>query len=92
MSPGWCGGENFIEAVISYRRLGNDANGNGVPDDCDGATCQGDVDQNGALDFADVMEVIGNWGPCGECPQDVDEDARVHDARAATTAIQRVRA
>ena len=34
--------------------------------------CRADVDGSGAVDFADVVEVLTNWGPCPGCPEDVD--------------------
>ncbi len=77
VSPGWCGGANYIEAVVSYRRLGSDANGNGVPDECEDPTCDGDLDGSGALDFADVMMIVVGWGPCDACPEDIDRDGTV---------------
>lgn len=63
---------NFIEVSISYVSRGNDANGNGVPDECEDPSCPGDVNGDGALGFADLMAVIGNWG-CHSCPEDIDQ-------------------
>ena len=42
--------------------------------------CPADVDENGTVGFADLLLILGAWGPCppeGECPADVDEDGTV---------------
>jgi probable HAF family extracellular repeat protein len=39
-----------------------------------GATCEGDVDGNGIVDFTDLLEVLATWGPCAGCPADIDGD------------------
>src|SRR5262249_28205341 len=41
-----------------------DANANGIPDECENlGTCQGDITQNGEVDFDDIVQVITHWGP-----------------------------
>ncbi|MCP3904860.1 MAG: hypothetical protein GY715_14635 [Planctomycetes bacterium] len=39
--------------------------------------CPADLSGNGVVDFADILAVIGAWGPCVGCPQDVDGDDMV---------------
>ncbi|MHC5114061.1 MAG: hypothetical protein ACYTGP_06490 [Planctomycetota bacterium] len=40
--------------------------------------CEGDVNGDGQVNFADVLAVIGSWGPCnGVCPADVDDNGNV---------------
>lgn len=49
-----------------------DANANGIPD-----PCEGDLDQSGVIDGADLERLISAWGPCGEqprCASDFDGD------------------
>lgn len=47
-----------------------DENGNGIPDICD---CAGDVTGDGTVDVEDLVQVILDWGPCGDpCPSDTD--------------------
>ncbi|MHC5114692.1 MAG: dockerin type I domain-containing protein [Planctomycetota bacterium] len=41
-------------------------------------TCAEDVDGNGAINFGDVLAIIGAWGSCGSaCPADVNGDGFV---------------
>jgi hypothetical protein len=39
----------------------------------------GDVNGDGAVDFADILAVVAAWGPCpaGPCPEDVDGNGTV---------------
>ena len=39
-----------------------------------GATCSGDVDGNGTVDFDDVLRVLAAWGACPDCPEDLNDD------------------
>ena len=42
-------------------------------DDCDAPTsCVGDINLDGTVDVLDLLQVIGNWGPCTSCPADID--------------------
>jgi len=42
VGAGACGGESFVSMSLQYvAALGNDLNGNGVPDECDPPLCQG---------------------------------------------------
>lgn len=46
----------------------------------DGSAVPGDVDGDGAVGFADLLEVLSAWGDCpgaGACPADVDGDGVV---------------
>ena len=42
------------------------------------STCEGDVDGDGDVDFADLLEVLAWWGPCGLCPADLDGNGTVN--------------
>lgn len=53
---------------------GEDINGNKVPDECE---CVGDFDGSNAIDVADLLAVIGNWGPCAPCPYEVISNGAV---------------
>lgn len=33
--------------------------------------CDGDVNGSGAVDVADLLRVIEQWGACGVCPADM---------------------
>ena len=41
----------------------------------------GDIDGDGVVDFADLLEILSQWGPCPEppkaCPGDLDGDGDV---------------
>lgn len=36
--------------------------------------CPGDIDGSGARDFADIIEILSNWGDCPQCAFDEDFD------------------
>ena len=40
-------------------------------------TCVGDLDGSGRVDVADLVAVLGAWGPCEGCPQDLNGDRTV---------------
>ena len=40
----------------------------------------GDVDGNGAVNTADLLALLGAWGPCNGCPADIDGDGAVGTA------------
>lgn len=52
------------------------------PQGCEGGgSCQGDVNGNGTVDDADLLEVLFNFGCTGFCgPSDVNRDGTVDDA------------
>jgi len=35
-------------------------------------TCASDLDDSGAVDFGDLVQVLAAWGPCPGCPEDID--------------------
>ena len=41
---------------------GNDADGDGIPDDCTGGGCTGDSNGDDRIDGADLTELLGAWG------------------------------
>ena len=41
---------------------------------------EGDLDNDGDIDAADLAQLLGNWGPCADpddCPADLDGDGIV---------------
>ncbi len=46
-----------------------------------GVDCPGDIDGNGSVEFADLLDVLTAWGPCPPpsvaCPEDLDGDEMV---------------
>jgi hypothetical protein len=51
-----------------------DANGNGVPDGCE---CLADLDGDGLVSTADLLTLLGAWGPNPGHPADLDGDGIV---------------
>jgi hypothetical protein len=41
------------------------------------AIAAGDADGDGTVDAADLLRVLGAWGPCEDCPEDFDGDGVV---------------
>ena len=39
---------------------------------CAPPACPEDLNDNGSVDFADLLEVLGSWGTCGGCDEDFD--------------------
>ena len=42
--------------------------------------CEGDSDDSGSVDVGDLLNVIGDWGPCssGDCLGDINGDDEVN--------------
>ena len=39
-----------------------DLDANGMPDDCEGEPCLGDLDGTGVVDIEDLLIIMGAWG------------------------------
>jgi hypothetical protein len=64
---------SWISVEFSYRTNGsaNDANGNGVPDECETNPCPWDTTTDGTVGLGDLNALLSNWGPCpAPCPYD----------------------
>jgi hypothetical protein len=47
-------------------------------DDPDCTGCAEDLNNNGQVDFADILVIIGAWGPCPPvCPEDLNDNGQV---------------
>ena len=42
-----------------------------------GGVCSADLDGDGEVKVADLLILIGDWGPCSECDSDLDNDGEV---------------
>lgn len=42
------------------------------PTECELASCPSDINVDFAVDFADLLVLLGNWGACNGCPADLD--------------------
>ncbi len=67
-----CDGESFITVSAELTVPGpNDVNGNSIPDECE---CLPDITGDGTVDLDDLLAVLAAWGPCDDCPEDIDGD------------------
>lgn len=83
-------------AIVPVERLldspgspfSEDADGNGIPDECVANPCPADFDGSDDVGFNDLLSVLTNWGPCSGCPQDLDGsgDVGFDDLLAVLTA------
>ena len=48
-----------------------------VPASCSVPSCEGDVDNDGFVNFNDLIQVLANWGVCPDCAEDVDASGTV---------------
>ena len=39
--------------------------------------CPEDLDNNGSVDFNDILSLLAAWGPCGTCDEDIDDNGTV---------------
>ncbi len=73
-----CDGSSWVAFTMSYTGppAAADVNGNGLPDECDLA--RGDSDLDGIVGINDFLAVLANWGGCAApCPEDADLDGVV---------------
>ena len=85
---GESGGGILIEGSSFDVRLANNTICDNEPDDVSGlwideggnsfCDCVGDLDGSGAVDGADLTQVLGKWGPCGDgsCEGDLTGEAK----------------
>jgi hypothetical protein len=76
-----CNGNGLSDTDDIAEGRSDDANGNGIPDECE---CLADVDGNGTVDTADLVELLAAWGPCPGCPEDIDGNDVVDTADLIT--------
>jgi hypothetical protein len=63
--------QSYITMAVEYTWFGtNDANGDGVPDDCE---CPGDGNEDGTVDIVDFLNLLADWGET-DSPYDVAPD------------------
>ena len=77
--PSDCNANDIQDSCEIEQDPTRDANGNGILDECENP-CPEDLDLNGTVDFADLLLLLGSYGPClpGEpCPADVDQSGEV---------------
>ena len=52
----------LLDALVFDGTRDNDADGDGIPDDCTGGGCTGDSNGDDRIDGADLTELLGAWG------------------------------
>jgi hypothetical protein len=71
---GDCNGNGVLDLCDILSGTANDANENGIPDSCENP---GDLNQDGAVDAADVTILLDNWGATGPNIADLNGDGFV---------------
>jgi predicted outer membrane repeat protein len=66
-----CDGDGTPDACEIRFGLATDTNLDGIPDNCQ---CQGDVDQNGAVNVDDLLEIFAAWGDPNPGAADLNGD------------------
>lgn len=66
-----CNGNEILDFLDIANEDSNDADENGIPDECE---CPADFDFNGAVGAFDLAVLLGSWGPCPEPPADCPAD------------------
>ena len=42
------------------------------------AACPADLNNDGSVDFSDLVQLISKWGNCPDCPEDINADGEVN--------------
>ena len=40
--------------------------------------CPADINNDGSVDFGDLIQLISKWGNCPDCPEDINSDGEVN--------------
>jgi len=74
-----CNGNQTRDACDIESGTSLDCDADGVPDECQAPPpCANDLNGNCSVDFADILQIIGAWGPCGvPCPEDLNGNGNV---------------
>ncbi len=64
---------------VPYDIVSEDANGNGIPDECKVANCPADFNGDGIVLADDLGILLAAWGP-GTGPEDLDGNGEVNGA------------
>ncbi len=76
--PEDCEGTTSITATVDYLAptATPDVNANGVPDECDLA--RGDFNLDGEVNVTDLLSLLAAWGVCPNCIEDINDDGSVN--------------
>ena len=75
-----CNGNNVADATDITNGTSQDANVNGIPDECEKPppVCDSDINNDNVVNSGDLLAVINAWGPCSGCPEDINADGFVN--------------
>ncbi len=77
VSPTQCPA-GFISVTVSYTGTAmNDADGDGVPDECEGQGCPADLDGDGAVGVGDLLVLLAAWNGAPGTPADLNGSGTV---------------
>ncbi len=71
-----CDNDGMGDVCAIADGVSEDANENGVPDECEG-DCPEDLDGDGNVGAFDLALLLGNWGPNPGRPEDLNGDGIV---------------
>ena len=71
-----CNGTSWVSVSMAYLTPSLDMNNNSVPDTCDLA--RGDSNLDGVVDITDLLNLLAAWGVCNRCVEDTDDDGLVN--------------
>jgi hypothetical protein len=80
LRAGDCNNNSVHDGVDILFGFSADANNNSIPDECEGAACPADINNDGTVNVQDLLAVIGAWGPCPGCAADINDDQQVNVA------------
>ncbi|MFM1804296.1 MAG: hypothetical protein RL136_1175 [Planctomycetota bacterium] len=64
-------------AIVIAPPSATDADGDLIPDECQGTPNPADLNGDGAVDAADLAALLNAWGACAGCAADLDGDGSV---------------
>lgn len=76
--PGDCNQNGVVDVCDILDGVAQDANGNGIPDECE--PCPADLDGDGSVGPGDLAIVLASWSVgsgCSDCTGDLDGDGAV---------------
>ena len=68
-----CNGNGVIDLRDILDGTENDADFDGIPDDCE-PTCDGDLNGTGGVDIVDLLLLLSEWGDCPDSPEPCNAD------------------
>ncbi|MHC5023113.1 MAG: di-heme oxidoredictase family protein [Planctomycetota bacterium] len=73
-----CNGNGIVDLRDILDGTLTDADANGIADECE-PTCAGDLDGSGVVDIVDMLDLLGEWGPCPASPAPCNADLDLNE-------------